>query len=249
MSNSQALQSLTACYTDSEEEHEENVSRSPDEDFTKSNEASRDSFRDTTPPSDTPAIRTELKKSLRLVSYNDNNDDEEKMSEDEEIHPDDTKKLNLGEMSLSAKKTDEILDKLADQSDKFSKYRLKYGFNLPVEAKAKCNPELQEKIASLVDKMQYSNIDMNKIIQGRKEFRNPSIYEKLIQFCGINELGTNFSPDVYDVSIFSKESFYEELARVQKNEMDKIEKQKKENAKNDAIAKANKLIEDEPKKR
>lgn len=33
---------------------------------------------------------------------------------------------------------------------------------------------------------------MNYIIQRKKEFRNPSIYEKLIQFCAIDELGTNY---------------------------------------------------------
>lgn len=41
-------------------------------------------------------------------------------------------------------------------------------------------------------------LDMNKVIQERKDFRNPSIYEKLIQYCGINEFGTNYPPEKYD---------------------------------------------------
>lgn len=103
-----------------------------------------------------------------------------------------------------------------------------YGFSLPPEPKAKCPTELQEKITKSYEKMKTNNIDMNKIIQERKEFRNPSIYEKLISFCDINELGTNYPPEIYDPSHFGKESYYEELARVQKLEMDKLEKQKKE---------------------
>ena len=31
--------------------------------------------------------------------------------------------------------------------------------------------------------------DYNKMIQKKKAFRNPSIYEKLILFCEIDELG------------------------------------------------------------
>lgn len=103
-----------------------------------------------------------------------------------------------------------------------------YGFSLPPEPKSKCPSELQEKITKSYEKMKTNNLDMNKIIQERKEFRNPSIYEKLIQFCDINELGTNYPPEIYDPSHFGKESYFEELARVQKVEMDKLEKQKKE---------------------
>lgn len=66
--------------------------------------------------------------------------------------------------------------------------------------------------------------DYNRIIQNKKQFRNPSIYEKLIQFCDIDELGTNFPPELYDGHLFGKESYYEELGKVQKVEMDKREK-------------------------
>ena len=36
-----------------------------------------------------------------------------------------------------------------------------------------------------------------------------SIYEKLIEFCGIDEKGTNYPPELYDPSIWGKESFYD----------------------------------------
>jgi len=66
--------------------------------------------------------------------------------------------------------------------------------------------------------------DYNKIIQTKKAFRNPSIYEKLIEFCDIDELGTNFPPQLYDGHLFGKESYYDELGKVQKTEMDRREK-------------------------
>lgn len=50
----------------------------------------------------------------------------------------------------------------------------------------------------MYEKMRTNNMDMNKLIQDRKEFRNPSIYEKLIQYCDIDELGTNYPPELYD---------------------------------------------------
>lgn len=112
---------------------------------------------------------------------------------------------------------------------------LKLGIVLPPEPKGKFSIEVQEKlqrvtkkIATSYEKVKTRTLDMNKIIQERKEFRNPSIYEKLISFCDINECGTNYPPEIYDPSTFGKESFYEELAKVQKTEMDKLEKTKKE---------------------
>jgi len=66
--------------------------------------------------------------------------------------------------------------------------------------------------------------DLNNIIINKKAFRNPSIYDKLIHFCNIDELGTNFPPELYDGHLFGNESYYEELAKVQKIEMDRREK-------------------------
>lgn len=80
-----------------------------------------------------------------------------------------------------------------------------------------------------------------------------SIYEKLIQFCHIDELGTNYPKDMFDPHGWSEDSYYEALgkwfyyllktawlkltavfiftAKSQKVEMDKLEKAKKERTK------------------
>ncbi|KAG7204220.1 hypothetical protein KM043_002050 [Ampulex compressa] len=111
-----------------------------------------------------------------------------------------------------------------------------YGVVIPPEPSGQCPTELQEKITTLFKKMESGGLDMNKVIQQRKDFRNPSIYEKLIQFCSINELGTNYPPDRFDPFKWGKDSYYEELAKVQKAEMDKLEKARKEKTKIEIVS-------------
>lgn len=72
---------------------------------------------------------------------------------------------------------------------------------------------------------------MNLLIQQRKDIRNPSIYEKLIDYCKIDEYGSNFPLDVYDPHGWPESSFYEELAKEQKAEMDRREKERKDRTK------------------
>lgn len=123
---------------------------------------------------------------------------------------------------------------------------------LPPEPTGRCDSTLYDKVLKLHEKME-SGLDMNNMIQSRKDFRNPSIYEKLIQFCNLNELGTNYPAGTYDPSKWGKESFYEELARVQKVEMDRREKEKKERTKVEFVSgtkKSNASVnEDDLKKR
>lgn len=194
-----------------------------------------------TPPFVGPPTKPQIpKKALRLVSYNDN--DETQISDEENV----SLHSEISVMDIS-EEDEPMVEKesLDSKVDRFAEY----GFQLPPEPKGKCAPELQEKINNLYEKMKNSSMDMNKIIQERKEFRNPSIYEKLIQFCDINELGTNYPPEIYDPLQWGKESFYEELAKAQKAEMDKREKEKKDNAKMEQVAAAARKAEEEAKKR
>ncbi|XP_019721178.1 SAP30-binding protein isoform X1 [Hippocampus comes] len=102
---------------------------------------------------------------------------------------------------------------------------------IPPEPPGRCSSQLQEKIHKLYERKLHGDFDTNSHIQKNKEFRNPSIYEKLIQFCGIDELGTNYPKDMFDPHGWSEESYYEALAKAQKVEMDKLEKAKKERTK------------------
>jgi len=107
---------------------------------------------------------------------------------------------------------------------------------LPSEPHGRCSKELQDKIARLHEKMEKDGMNMNILIQKRKDFRNPSIYEKLLQFCNINELGTNYPPNLYDPLRWGKESYYEELGRLQKEDMEKRQKERKEKTKVEVVS-------------
>ncbi|XP_014301326.1 SAP30-binding protein isoform X3 [Myotis yumanensis] len=102
---------------------------------------------------------------------------------------------------------------------------------IPPEPPGRCSNHLQDKIQKLYERKMKEGMDMNYMIQRKKEFRNPSIYEKLIQFCAIDELGTNYPKDMFDPHGWSEDSYYEALAKAQKVEMDKLEKAKKERTK------------------
>lgn len=140
--------------------------------------------------------KVRAKSGLRLVSYHDDTvvsdddiddsdseiEDIDMVTPDREAEPD-TDMNNENEEPANKPKRDLVTE---------------YGFALPPEPKEKCAPELQEKIANFYKKMRSHGMDMNKVIQGNKKFRNPSIYDKLIIFCGIDELGTNYPPELYD---------------------------------------------------
>jgi len=83
--------------------------------------------------------------------------------------------------------------------------------------------EWLDKFEDLYLKKKEKGMDYNMIIQTKKAFRNPSIYSKLIDFCSIDELGTNFPPELYDGHLFGRESYYDELAKAQKEDMDRRE--------------------------
>ncbi|XP_036801987.1 SAP30-binding protein [Oncorhynchus mykiss] len=102
---------------------------------------------------------------------------------------------------------------------------------IPPEPPGRCSSHLQVKIQKLYEKNLHGDLDTNNHIQRKKEFRNPSIYEKLIQFCGIDELGTNYPKDMFDPHGWPEDSYYEALAKAQKVEMDKLEKAKKDKTK------------------
>ena len=68
---------------------------------------------------------------------------------------------------------------------------------------------------------------MNTIIQKRKDFRNSSIYEKLIAYCGIDELASNYPQDIYDPHKWGPESYYEQLTKRQKEDLERRERERK----------------------
>ncbi|XP_052743915.1 SAP30-binding protein-like [Bicyclus anynana] len=210
---SQALASLTATYTDSEgEEDMEDGQQTPDKEeptVTQAVPVSPQTAGENKQSSSAP-----VSPKRRLVSYVDDTivSDEEASSHS----ADDMRRLSM------ETDTDEAIPRSEEPDDSED------GVMIPPEPPGKCPKELQDTITKFYNRMINEGLDMNKIIQEKKNFRNPSIYEKLIQFCDINESDTNYPPEIYDPFRWGKESYYDELAKVQKAEMEKREKEKKD---------------------
>uniref|UniRef100_A0A8V5HH08 Uncharacterized protein n=1 Tax=Melopsittacus undulatus TaxID=13146 RepID=A0A8V5HH08_MELUD len=170
--------------------------------------------------SDGGAVTGEEKGGLVSVGYGD--DDFTRLDGDEDGYEeeDDENKLALMPfMRCRASFSERVRNMSPDE------------IKIPPEPPGRCSNHLQDKIQKLYERKIKEGMDMNYIIQRKKEFRNPSIYEKLIQFCSIDELGTNYPKDMFDPHGWSEDSYYEALAKAQKIEMDKLEKAKKERTK------------------
>lgn len=170
-----ALASLTATYTDSEGEEDNSIEGIEDQ---STNEA----FGTKTPSSLTPENKSThssqpaspapvkvTTKVAKLVSYHDDTVATDEEGDTEEV-PHQVTFMSDG-----------------DKNDEGNE--LKDDDMIPPDPPGHCSSELQEKITKLYEKMQTQQLDMNAVIQKRKDFRNPSIYEKLIQFCDLDELG------------------------------------------------------------
>uniref|UniRef100_T1JGY9 SAP30-binding protein n=1 Tax=Strigamia maritima TaxID=126957 RepID=T1JGY9_STRMM len=171
---------------------------------------------------------TKAKKQSTLVSYS-YVDDADKDEIADEIDEESSSYLVIKKEKIPTPiKEEKIVDDIKHVVSETiaSKYE-DFDVIMPPEPSGKCSPKLQEKIARLYEKKVKEGVDMNALIQNRKDFRNPSIYEKLISFCGIDEYGTNFGRDFP----FGPESYYEELAEAQKVEMDKRQKERTERTK------------------
>lgn len=99
--------------------------------------------------------------------------------------------------------------------------------HLPPEPEGRCSNQLQNKIKRLYEKKIKEGENLNQKVQERKDFRNPSIYDKLILFIGIEERGTNFSKSDYNPSFWRKVPDYENLARAQREDVAKKERERK----------------------
>ncbi|GFT75206.1 SAP30-binding protein [Nephila pilipes] len=223
-----ALASLHETYTDSEGEVESDQEEITHVKLTSPNKESSPSSMGSVIPFFTYDSTKESKHYSKLVSYSTEAHEDEEMSDS-----DDSKSSSdpLEDSSSDNKVVPTGVPPLSPVSFHRSLLNLKREeIKLPPDPVGRCSKSLQEKISDLYEKKKEGK-DMNASIQRRKDFRNPSIYEKLIQFCNIDEQGTNYPPEIYDTHCWGAESFYEELAKRQKEEMDKREKEKKERTK------------------
>jgi len=101
----------------------------------------------------------------------------------------------------------------------------------PARATGACDPKVADTYRFQIEKFRGMGQTFNENLQQRKDFRNPSIYEKLIKICNINERGTNYPKKVYDPGYWYNQPTYQDLARMQRDHYKKLkEKSAKEAA-------------------
>ncbi|XP_040186868.1 SAP30-binding protein isoform X2 [Rana temporaria] len=180
---------------------------------------------DSEPDQESDGETEDDKGSLVPLSYGQ--DDVSRVEEDGSNKEDDDASPHSEHSELEKRDPQELVASFSERVRNMSPDDIK----IPPEPPGRCSNHLQEKIHKLYERKLKEGTDMNQMIQKKKEFRNPSIYEKLIQFCSIDELGTNYPKDMFDPHGWSEDSYYEALAKSQKIEMDKLEKAKKERTK------------------
>ncbi len=87
--------------------------------------------------------------------------------------------------------------------------------------------------------MKRYNYSINDDIEKNKKFRNPSIYESLIENYEIDEFGSSF-PSNQDLKSQGY-MFYDELDKAQKEEWTKKEKEKKDRTKIEMVTGTKKI--------
>nr|CAB3265859.1 SAP30-binding protein-like [Phallusia mammillata] len=205
----------------------------------------------------TPPVNTEVKNGMRNASpaFSDNMDDmegsfnmdekEEHKEEDgtESVEKDNEKPMVVSDEGEPVESVTERVNGIGEKpaKRKYKRYSCENAtafaaklrtlpeeeLQLPAEPEVQCMQNLQDKIKGLYEKKIRDGENLNQTIQSRKDFRNPSIYDKLIIFLGIEERGTNFPKEEFDPDFWRKCPSYEDLARTQREELAKKEKDKK----------------------
>ncbi|CAF0762063.1 unnamed protein product [Brachionus calyciflorus] len=101
---------------------------------------------------------------------------------------------------------------------------------IPPAPEAQCSQSLQNKIIQVLNRMEHYNYSINNDIKNKKKFKNPSIYEKLIDAYGIDEFGSSFDTHIEDLKA-NGYMFYDELDQAQMAEWAKKDKERKERTK------------------
>ena len=186
----------------------------------------------TTPPS-LPAMVVEAAPTT-LVDYTMHEEEEDERNDskgDEEMEEDSEGFVPTVETETSDTLDGEEMNSMDVDNDVIPLYLRTTDVLLPPEPTAKCSKSLQNKIVTLLQKRASSGVDLNSSLQSRKDLRNPSILEKLVQFCDLKEFGTNYPEHIYNPNEFTEESMYDKLYLQQQ----KANNAKKEKAKLNSI--------------
>jgi len=102
--------------------------------------------------------------------------------------------------------------------------------------------QITQKVQFLMDRKEQTGLSLVNDIEGRKSFKNPSIYQKLIKSFDINESGSNFpTNDELNIEEYDKDCYYDSLRDTQMKHAEELEKKRNRlNAKKEAAMRSRK---------
>lgn len=83
-------------------------------------------------------------------------------------------------------------------------------FVLPDSPSGVVDPRLADKFLGLVQKSR-EGFSVNEHIRNAKQFRNPDLLEKLVEYYDVREFGTNYPPTLYDPAALAPEEHFDKL--------------------------------------
>lgn len=189
--------------------------------------SSRAKLVSTTPPSFVPPVV----QSAPLVAYDDDMNesrvDDSVFTPQPENQEDGTNNTAIsGTLSLEAAEESSKSETEFDPDTQNTLFLPLNNAHMPPEPPGKCSKALQDKVIALLQKEQRLGLDLNQHLQGLKDFRNPSIYEKLVTALDLDDFGTNFPEHLYNPKSWGEESNYKNLLEAQKKAYEKKEKAK-----------------------
>mmetsp|Transcript_9115 Transcript_9115/g.12079 ORF Transcript_9115/g.12079 Transcript_9115/m.12079 type:complete len:444 (-) Transcript_9115:175-1506(-) len=87
---------------------------------------------------------------------------------------------------------------------------------LPKEPEEECKPELQQRITEYLNLAREKGYNLTENLKKKKEFGNPQILQKVVDFFGIDDIQTNYPKEIYNPHGYQKEDFYDELVLAQR---------------------------------
>ncbi|TMW56386.1 hypothetical protein Poli38472_006396 [Pythium oligandrum] len=93
---------------------------------------------------------------------------------------------------------------------------------LPSEPPGDANPETQARIARFLEMQRNGkgNQTFQDNLQTKKDVANPYILDKVVEYFGIDELQSNFAPEVFDPHGLPLHEFSDKIAMEQKKHAD-----------------------------
>mmetsp|Transcript_5199 Transcript_5199/g.19041 ORF Transcript_5199/g.19041 Transcript_5199/m.19041 type:complete len:336 (-) Transcript_5199:947-1954(-) len=93
---------------------------------------------------------------------------------------------------------------------------------LPPPTDEPCSEELERKVAHLLELQKVGKF-FNSTLRNAKGYRNPDFLSKTVEYLQINELGTNFSQDVFNVDSAHEDDYYDKIAAAVRKEAERRE--------------------------